>query len=96
MWLGAAGTTALRYEALRPSKGLGASEMNEGRTIRDIRAAVADARLSEPFGPAQVNAAVGIDYARVFLPKHRVGNPGGNSELFVRVSRRPALYRLYA
>ena len=72
--------------------------MNEGRragiTIRRIRDAVRNGNLEEPFSPKGVNDVLGIDYAGAFLPKHRVGNPGGYTELFVRVSSRPALYRL--
>ncbi len=68
--------------------------MKEGRTIRSIREAVADGRLREPFSPSEVNEAIGITYAGTFLPKHRVRNPGSNTEHFRRVSERPALYRL--
>jgi hypothetical protein len=46
------------------------------------------------FGPSDVNKELGITYAGTFLPKHRVGNPGGNTELFLQVSYHPALYRL--
>jgi hypothetical protein len=38
-----------------------------------------------------VGKVLGIDFAGVFLPKHRVGNPGNNTELFRQVSNRPAL-----
>jgi len=68
--------------------------MKEGRTIRSIREAVEKRRLREPFSPSEVNKALGITCAGTFLPKHRVGNPGGNTERFRRVSERPALYRL--
>jgi hypothetical protein len=44
------------------------------------------------FTPAEVNRVLGIDWAGIFLPKHRVGNPGGFTELFVRLDR--GLYRL--
>ena len=66
----------------------------EGETIRRIRDAVSRGRLEEPFSPRDVNDALDIHWAGTFLPKHRTGNPGGYTELFVRVSRRPALYRL--
>ena len=66
----------------------------EGETIRRIRDAVSRGLLEEPFGPQDVNDALGIHWAGTFLPKHRVGNPGGYTELFLRVSRHPALYRL--
>ena len=60
--------------------------MHEGRTIRQIRDAVQHGELEEPFSPRRVNAILGISWGGVFLPKHRVGNPDGNTELFVRVS----------
>ena len=66
----------------------------EGKTIRNIREAVRRGRLVEPFSPQDVNIALGITYGSTFLPKHRVGNPGGNTELFVQISSYPALYRL--
>ena len=66
----------------------------EGETIRRIRDAVSRGLLEEPFSPRHVNDAIGIYWGGTFLPKHRVGNPGGYTELFVRVNRRPALYRL--
>jgi hypothetical protein len=65
-----------------------------GKTVRDIKAAVARGQLPETFSPAEVNRALGIAFAGVFLPKHRQGNPGGNTELFVRVSQYPTFYRL--
>jgi hypothetical protein len=69
--------------------------MRSGRLITEIRLAVLEGCLSEPFGAKDVKNAV-PGYADktypVFLPKHRKGNPGGNTELFVRVS--PGLYRL--
>jgi len=49
---------------------------------------------SEPFTPADVNALLGIHWAGVFLAKHRAANPGGNTELFDRVSSRPARYQI--
>lgn len=64
----------------------------ERDTIRRIREAVKSHRLAEPFSPADVNKALGIDWAGTFLPKHRVGNPSGNTELFAQVDR--GLYRL--
>ena len=66
----------------------------EGKTIRCIRDAVYHGVLGEPFSPRDVNDALGISWGGTFLPKHRVGNPGGYTELFVRVNRSPALYRL--
>lgn len=64
----------------------------ERSTIRRIRQAVADGRLAEPFRAADVNRVLKITFAGTFLPKHRVGNPGNNTELFVQVNR--GLYRL--
>lgn len=64
----------------------------EGKTIKDIREAVRRGKLQVPFSPKNVNAALGIHWAGNFLPRHRVGNPGGNSELFVQINERPALY----
>ena len=68
--------------------------VHERDTIRRIRDAVWRGRLVEPFSPRDVNRELGITWAGTFLPKHRVGNPGGYTELFERVSSRPALYRL--
>jgi hypothetical protein len=64
----------------------------EKETIRRIRELVRNGPLKQPFEPADVNAALGIEWAGTFLPKHCVGNPGGNTELFVRVAR--GIYRL--
>ena len=65
--------------------------MQEGLTIKFIRAAVQNGRLSQPFRAEDVNRLLGIDWAGVFLPKHCVGN-GYTTELFVRVER--GRYRL--
>lgn len=64
----------------------------EGTTIREIRRAIRVGTLVEPFKPAHVNAALGIDFAGRFLPKHRVGNPDNQTELFLQLAR--GLYRL--
>jgi len=64
----------------------------ERKTISAIRRAVADERLPGQFTPGEVNAVLHIKWAGTFLPKHRVGNPGGNTELFIRV--RAGLYSL--
>jgi len=42
--------------------------------------------------PEDVNKALSIHWAGTFLPKHRVGNPGGNTPLFIQIGR--GLYRL--
>ena len=69
--------------------------MGSGKFIIDIRQAVRDGRLIEPFRADDVKNAV-PGYAEktyhVFLPKHRKGNPGGETKLFVRVSS--GLFRL--
>src|SRR2546425_4527085 len=52
----------------------------ERETIRRIREAVRGGRLPEPFTPEQVNKSLNIDWAGKFLPKHRVGNLGRNTE----------------
>ena len=69
----------------------------EGRLIQEIRAAVEAGRLKEPFAPKDLIQA-GIRCAAstpgTFLPKHRVGNPGGYTELFVRVQVAPSRYKL--
>ena len=61
-------------------------------TIRRIRAAVRVGKLHEPFKASEVNKLLGIHWAGTFLPKHRVENPGGDTELFVRVAK--GRYRL--
>jgi hypothetical protein len=60
--------------------------------MRRIREAIRNGSLKEPFRAADVNRALRIKYAGVFLPKHRVGNPGKNTEHFVLLER--GLYRL--
>ncbi len=64
----------------------------ERQTIRKIREAVRSGALPMLFTPKQVNRALKITWAGVFLPKHRVGNPDENTELFVRMAT--GLYRL--
>lgn len=64
----------------------------ERETMRCIREAIDSGRLVQPFRASDVNRALSIDYAGVFLPKHRVGNPGGFTEHFVQIER--GLYRL--
>ena len=69
--------------------------MRSGRFINVIRVAVRDGRLQEPFRARDVKRACpgfADKTFNVFLPKHRRGNPGGNTELFKRVDR--GLYRL--
>ncbi len=55
--------------------------------MEDIRRAVRDGRLPAKFRPSDVRAACpgwATSTYGVFLPKHRVGNPGGYSEYFVQ------------
>ena len=60
----------------------------ERDTMRRIREAVAADRLNgDDFTPGEVNRELGIHWAGTFLPKHRVGNPGGMTERFVRNGR---------
>ncbi|BAZ97475.1 hypothetical protein SDC9_10373 [bioreactor metagenome] len=64
----------------------------ERKTIKRLRAAISSGKLTQEFTAAQVNKVLGVDWAGTFLPKHRVGNPGNNTELFIRI--RAGLYRL--
>ena len=63
--------------------------------IDDIREAVNNGNLREPFRAKDVKEAV-KGYAEgtypTYLPKHRKGNPSGNKEYFEQLSR--GLYRL--
>ena len=57
--------------------------------------AVKSGRLKEPFGSREFRSACpgfADGTYKVFLNKHRKGNPGGESELFVRVS--PGKFRV--
>lgn len=71
--------------------GEGIEEEMERDTIRRVRAAVRVGRLQEPFKASEVKKVLGIHWAGTFLPKHRVGNPDSNTELFVRVAISPGL-----
>jgi len=64
----------------------------ERDTMRHIREAIESGALMQPFRASDVNRVLNIDYAHVFLPKHRVGNPSGFTEHFVQIAR--GLYRL--
>jgi hypothetical protein len=61
-------------------------------TIRRIREAVRSGALGQQFTPKDVNRTLKINWAGTFLPKHRKGNPGGYTVLFVRVER--GVYKL--
>lgn len=64
----------------------------ERDTIRLIRQALKSGRLGSRFTPSDVNRSLSIHWAGTFLPKHRVGNPGKYTEMFVREDR--GVYRL--
>ena len=68
------------------------SPQPERRTISDIRRAVRTGALKQPFRRNDVSKAIGRSLPPAFLPKHRVGNPDGETELFQQVDR--GLYRL--
>jgi hypothetical protein len=60
----------------------------------EIYAAVKAGKLKEPFGAADVRQACpgwADPTYNIFLPKHRVGNPGRTTELFEQVG--PGKYR---
>ena len=61
-----------------------------GTRIQKILESVNNGNLKEPFSPQEVRNATDFPRAGNFLPKHRVGNLCGNTELFARVSQRPA------
>jgi hypothetical protein len=57
------------------------------RFVSDIRRARRDGRLDTSFRPADVRSTCPGWAERTysnFLPKHRVGNPGGNSAYFAQ------------
>ena len=62
--------------------------------MRRIRDAVRNGTLEEPFTPRQVEDASVIRWADRFLRKHMIGNTGGDTELFERVSHSPVSYRI--
>ena len=65
------------------------------RFVQDIRRAVREGRLAQPFRGSDVERACpgwGRRTYHVFLGKHRVGNPGGYIAYFIRVD--PGVYRL--
>ncbi len=66
----------------------------ERDTIRKIRSAIDAGRLPKQFRAGDINKLLKINWAGAFLPKHRCGNPGGETELFVRIA--PGLYKLKA
>ena len=66
----------------------------ERETVRQIKDAVQNGNLPFEFTPAQVNRVLKIHWAGVFLPKHRRDNLKGETEQFIRISSRPARYKL--
>ncbi|MDV2989181.1 MAG: hypothetical protein P3T54_03380 [Dehalogenimonas sp.] len=66
----------------------------ERKTIRGIKTALSKGAIPDEFRAADVDTALGITYASTFLPKHRLGNPGNNTELFIQISK--GLYKLKA
>lgn len=66
--------------------------MDHGETIAAIVAARIAGKIPEVFSPRHVNVALGITWAGNFLPKHRIGNPGNQTPLFVLLER--GRYRL--
>ena len=60
------------------------------RVYMGIVEAVREGRLKEPFTTEDFRKAcpgLGAGTYRTFLYKHRLSNPGGNSEVFERVRR---------
>jgi hypothetical protein len=69
--------------------------MAQHKVYSAIVRAVKSKQLKEPFGSKEFRAACpdfGDGTYNAFLHKHRKCNPGGNSELFVRVA--PGKFRL--
>jgi len=64
----------------------------EKTTVRRIKKAVVNGNLPAIFKGKDVNHALNINWGGNFLAKHRVGNPGGETEHFIQVSR--GQYRL--
>jgi hypothetical protein len=65
------------------------------KVYRSIIEVVRANKLREPFTVTDFRRAcpgLGEGTYQAFLNKHRVGNPGGNSELFIRVS--PGKFKL--
>jgi hypothetical protein len=67
----------------------------EGSLYKAIRSAIESGSIPSQFRASDLHAAMpelSPHAFNTFLPKHRAGNPGGNSELFVRLDR--GLYTL--
>ena len=74
------------------STGPGTSPKPERKTIAAIRGAVRKGVLKQPFRRSDVSLAIGWSRPVAFLPKHRVGNPDDETELFHQLDR--GLYEL--
>ena len=68
--------------------------MRNSRIYNSIRNCVSNGYLKEPFRVSDVNKCCNgiLKRSPSFLSKHRVGNPGGNTEYFFRV--RIGMYKL--
>lgn len=65
------------------------------KVYSSIIKAIESDKLKEPFTNMEFRKfciGLGEGTYRAFLDKHRVGNPGGNSELFVRT--KPGMFKL--
>ncbi len=74
------------------SEGIGGQTMRP--TFRRFFETVETGKLVEPFDVLQAKKATGLPWVGSFLAKHRVGNRGGNTELFMRVRTAPVRYRI--
>ncbi len=69
--------------------------MKEHKVYKNIVKAVNDEKLNEPFTNDDFREAcpgLGEGTYNAFLHKHRINNPGGNSELFEKVA--PGKFKL--
>lgn len=68
--------------------------MSNSRIYNSIKKCIPNSHLKEPFRVSDVNKCCNglLKRSPSFLSKHRVGNPGGNTEYFVRVGI--GLYKL--
>lgn len=81
------------------ARSCGSRVFADGLNVRGVGGKVGALAEAVEFGHILLGVVQGhfddvlkIHWAGTFLPKHRVGNPGGNTELFVQVER--GLYRL--
>jgi hypothetical protein len=59
--------------------------------MRDIRRAISEGRLKQPFRGSDINGALGINWGGNFLAKH-CADTGSSTARFARLSR--GLYKL--